>query len=72
MFMAGEAEPDEQDVALGMHTHCLVTAGQGMPAGACARPSSTSSRPAARAGVRRSANMPRLSLGFNVAGHSTC
>ncbi|MFD7541252.1 MULTISPECIES: hypothetical protein [unclassified Streptomyces] len=29
MFMAGEEEPDDQEVALGMDTHCLVTAGQG-------------------------------------------
>ncbi|MFF1359594.1 hypothetical protein [Streptomyces sp. NPDC058297] len=29
MFMAGGEEPDEQEVALGMDTHCLVTAGQG-------------------------------------------
>ncbi|MGW0937416.1 Imm10 family immunity protein [Streptomyces sp. NPDC002666] len=29
MFMAGEAEPDDQEVALGMDTHCLVTAEQG-------------------------------------------
>ncbi|MFB7619684.1 Imm10 family immunity protein [Kitasatospora sp. NPDC056181] len=36
MFMAGEAEPDEQDVALGMDTHCVVTAGQGTAYG-CVR-----------------------------------
>ncbi|MEU2233499.1 Imm10 family immunity protein [Streptomyces vietnamensis] len=36
MFMAGEAEPDEQEVALGMDTHCLVTAGQGTAYG-CVR-----------------------------------
>ncbi|MGW2477460.1 Imm10 family immunity protein [Streptomyces sp. NPDC001665] len=36
MFMAGEEEPDEQDVALGMDTHCLVTAGQGTAYG-CVR-----------------------------------
>lgn len=29
MFMAGEDDPDDQEVALGMDTHCLVTAGQG-------------------------------------------
>ncbi|WP_328541452.1 hypothetical protein OHT17_03345 [Streptomyces sp. NBC_00371] len=26
MFMAGEEDPDDQEVALGMDTHCLVTA----------------------------------------------
>lgn len=36
MFMAGEEEPDEQEVALGMDTHCLVTAGQGTAYG-CVR-----------------------------------
>ncbi|MCT4352614.1 Imm10 family immunity protein [Streptomyces sp. Je 1-79] len=36
MFMAGEAEPDEQEAALGMDTHCLVTAGQGTAYG-CVR-----------------------------------
>lgn len=36
MFMAGEEEPDDQDVALGMDTHCLVTAGQGTAYG-CVR-----------------------------------
>ncbi|WP_019889402.1 Imm10 family immunity protein [Streptomyces purpureus] len=36
MFMAGEAEPDDQEVALGMDTHCLVTAGQGTAYG-CVR-----------------------------------
>lgn len=36
MFMAGEEEPDDQEVALGMDTHCLVTAGQGTPYG-CVR-----------------------------------
>lgn len=36
MFMAGEAEPDAQEVALGMDTHCLVTAGQGTAYG-CVR-----------------------------------
>ncbi|WP_306822768.1 hypothetical protein [Streptomyces sp. TLI_146] len=27
MFMAGEDDPDDQEVASGMDTHCLVTAG---------------------------------------------
>ncbi|MFF5768705.1 Imm10 family immunity protein [Streptomyces tanashiensis] len=36
MFMAGEEEPDDQEVALGMDTHCLVTAGQGTAYG-CVR-----------------------------------
>ncbi|MFE3430446.1 hypothetical protein [Streptomyces sp. NPDC059171] len=36
MFMAGEEEPDVQEVALGMDTHCLVTAGQGTAYG-CVR-----------------------------------
>ncbi|MER5910474.1 Imm10 family immunity protein [Streptomyces sp. NPDC001982] len=36
MFMAGEEEPDDQEVALGMETHCLVTAGQGTAYG-CVR-----------------------------------
>ncbi|NEC06967.1 Imm10 family immunity protein [Streptomyces sp. SID7909] len=36
MFMAGEAEPDDREVALGMDTHCLVTAGQGTAYG-CVR-----------------------------------
>lgn len=36
MFMAGEGEPDDQEVALGMDTHCLVTAGQGTAYG-CVR-----------------------------------
>ncbi|MFI7360901.1 hypothetical protein ACIBO4_01925 [Streptomyces sp. NPDC050149] len=36
MFMAGEDEPDDQEVALGMDTHCLVTAGQGTAYG-CVR-----------------------------------
>ncbi|MFE9465408.1 hypothetical protein ACFYNW_17350 [Streptomyces virginiae] len=36
MFMAGEEEPDDQEVALGMATHCLVTAGQGTAYG-CVR-----------------------------------
>lgn len=36
MFMAGEEEPDAQDVELGMDTHCLVTAGQGTAYG-CVR-----------------------------------
>ncbi|MFD3808971.1 Imm10 family immunity protein [Streptomyces sp. NPDC058611] len=35
-FMAGEEEPDDQEVALGMDTHCLVTAGQGTAYG-CVR-----------------------------------
>jgi hypothetical protein len=35
-FMCGGDEPDEQDVALGMDTHCLVTAGQGTAYG-CVR-----------------------------------
>ncbi|MFJ8747505.1 hypothetical protein ACIRL2_50290 [Embleya sp. NPDC127516] len=29
LFMSGEEDPDDQEVALGMDTHCLVTAGQG-------------------------------------------
>ncbi|MDQ8704899.1 Imm10 family immunity protein [Streptomyces sp. LHD-70] len=36
MFMAGEDDPDDQEVALGMDTHCLVTAGQGTAYG-CVR-----------------------------------
>ncbi|MFD7538648.1 MULTISPECIES: Imm10 family immunity protein [unclassified Streptomyces] len=36
MFMAGEEEPDDQEVALGMDTHCLVTASQGTAYG-CVR-----------------------------------
>ncbi|MFE5407096.1 hypothetical protein ACFQ9Z_38700 [Streptomyces sp. NPDC056580] len=36
LFMAGEAEPDDQEVARGMDTHCLVTAGQGTAYG-CVR-----------------------------------
>ncbi|MFC7814023.1 hypothetical protein ACFUTR_05100 [Streptomyces sp. NPDC057367] len=36
MFMAGEDDPDDQEVAAGMDTHCLVTAGQGTAYG-CAR-----------------------------------
>ncbi|MFJ3283090.1 hypothetical protein [Streptomyces halstedii] len=36
MFMAGENDPDDQEVALGMDTHCLVTAGQGTAYG-CVR-----------------------------------
>ncbi|MFE7479729.1 Imm10 family immunity protein [Streptomyces sp. NPDC057552] len=36
MFMAGEEEPDEQDVALGLDTHCLVTPDQGTAYG-CVR-----------------------------------
>ncbi|MFF7731160.1 hypothetical protein [Streptomyces sp. NPDC008001] len=36
MFMAGEEEPDHQEVALGMDTHCLVTADQGTAYG-CVR-----------------------------------
>lgn len=36
MFMAGEEEPDGQEIALGMDTHCLVTAGQGTAYG-CVR-----------------------------------
>ncbi|MFJ6796821.1 hypothetical protein [Streptomyces sp. NPDC091268] len=36
MFMAGEEVPDDQEVALGMDTHCLVTAGQGTAYG-CVR-----------------------------------
>ncbi|MFJ5711683.1 Imm10 family immunity protein [Streptomyces sp. NPDC093105] len=36
MFMAGEEEPDDQDIALGMDTHCLVTADQGTAYG-CVR-----------------------------------
>ncbi|MFJ3791437.1 hypothetical protein [Kitasatospora sp. NPDC090091] len=36
VFMAGEEEPDDQEVALGMDTHCLVTAGQGTAYG-CVR-----------------------------------
>ncbi|MER5275180.1 Imm10 family immunity protein [Streptomyces sp. NPDC002809] len=36
MFMAGEEEPDDQEVGLGMDTHCLVTARQGTAYG-CVR-----------------------------------
>ncbi|WP_031015394.1 Imm10 family immunity protein [Streptomyces sp. NRRL F-5727] len=36
MFMAGEEEPDDQDIAPGMDTHCLVTADQGTAYG-CVR-----------------------------------
>ncbi|MGW1521440.1 Imm10 family immunity protein [Streptomyces sp. NPDC002287] len=36
MFLAGEEEPDDQEVALGMDTHCLVTADQGTAYG-CVR-----------------------------------
>ncbi|MFC9535014.1 hypothetical protein ACFVFJ_45070 [Streptomyces sp. NPDC057717] len=36
MFMAGEEDPDDQEVALGMDTRCLVTAGQGTAYG-CVR-----------------------------------
>ncbi|MEW2290232.1 Imm10 family immunity protein [Streptomyces sp. NPDC047841] len=36
MFMAGEDDPDEQEIAMGMDTHCLVTAGQGTAYG-CVR-----------------------------------
>ncbi|MEW2069344.1 Imm10 family immunity protein [Streptomyces sp. NPDC007346] len=36
MFMAGEEEPDDQEVTLGMDTHCLVTAEQGTAYG-CVR-----------------------------------
>ncbi|GAA0618176.1 Imm10 family immunity protein [Streptomyces crystallinus] len=36
MFMAGEDDPDDQEVALGMDTHCLVTADQGTAYG-CVR-----------------------------------
>lgn len=36
LFQCGGEEPDEQDVALGMDTHCLVTAGQGTAYG-CVR-----------------------------------
>ncbi|MGW4162622.1 Imm10 family immunity protein [Streptomyces sp. NPDC004788] len=36
MFTAGEEDPDGQEVALGMDTHCLVTAGQGTAYG-CVR-----------------------------------
>ncbi|MGW6202082.1 Imm10 family immunity protein [Streptomyces sp. NPDC055089] len=35
-FMAGEDDPDDQEIALGMDTHCLVTAGQGTAYG-CVR-----------------------------------
>ncbi|WP_228449845.1 hypothetical protein [Streptomyces alkaliterrae] len=34
--MAGEEEPDDQEIALGMDTRCLVTAGQGTAYG-CVR-----------------------------------
>ncbi|MFC9105584.1 hypothetical protein ACFT08_32005 [Streptomyces rochei] len=34
--MSGEEDPDDQEVALGMDTHCLVTAGQGTAYG-CVR-----------------------------------
>lgn len=36
LFMSGEEDPDDQEVALGMDTHCLVTAGQGTAYG-CVR-----------------------------------
>lgn len=36
LFMAGEEDPDDQEVAPGMDTHCLVTAGQGTAYG-CVR-----------------------------------
>ncbi|MER5866155.1 Imm10 family immunity protein [Kitasatospora sp. NPDC002040] len=36
LFMAGEDDPDDQEVALGMDTHCLVTARQGTAYG-CVR-----------------------------------
>lgn len=36
MFMAGKEDPDEQEVALSMDTHCLVTARQGTAYG-CVR-----------------------------------
>ncbi|MFE6225517.1 MULTISPECIES: Imm10 family immunity protein [unclassified Streptomyces] len=36
MFMADAAEPDAQEAALGMDTHCLVTADQGTAYG-CVR-----------------------------------
>ncbi|MBQ1114834.1 Imm10 family immunity protein [Streptomyces anulatus] len=36
MFMAGEEESDDQEIALGMDTHCLVTADQGTAYG-CVR-----------------------------------
>ncbi|MFD7462828.1 MULTISPECIES: Imm10 family immunity protein [unclassified Streptomyces] len=36
LFMAGEEDPDDQEVALGIDTHCLVTAGQGTAYG-CVR-----------------------------------
>ncbi|MFJ5025782.1 Imm10 family immunity protein [Streptomyces goshikiensis] len=36
IFMAGEDDPDDQEIALGMDTHCLVTAGQGTAYG-CVR-----------------------------------
>lgn len=36
MFMSGEEDPDDQEAALGMDTHCLVTAGQGTAYG-CVR-----------------------------------
>jgi thiamine biosynthesis lipoprotein ApbE len=35
-FMSGEEDPDDQEVALGMDTHCLVTPGQGTAYG-CVR-----------------------------------
>ncbi|MCW5251737.1 Imm10 family immunity protein [Streptomyces sp. SHP 1-2] len=36
MFMAGEEDPDDQEVALSMDTHCLVAARQGTAYG-CVR-----------------------------------
>ncbi|MGY0059249.1 Imm10 family immunity protein [Streptomyces sp. LZ34] len=36
LFMCGYEEPDEQDVALGLDTHCVVTADQGTAYG-CVR-----------------------------------
>ncbi|MGW5736811.1 MULTISPECIES: Imm10 family immunity protein [Streptomyces] len=60
MFMAGEEDPDAQEVALGMDTHCLVTAGQGTAYG-CIREAvltgnvlRVSLRPEALAGLRLS------------------
>ncbi|MGW2716182.1 Imm10 family immunity protein [Streptomyces sp. NPDC001492] len=36
LFQCGSDEPDEQDVSLGLDTHCVVTAGQGTAYG-CVR-----------------------------------
>ncbi|MFF4573689.1 hypothetical protein [Streptomyces sp. NPDC001410] len=37
LFMCDGQEPDDQEVSLGMDTHCLVTANQGTAYGCCGR-----------------------------------